>query len=170
MSRKFVVGVMGPGKADEIDMQLAWDLGKLIAENNWIALTGARPVGIMDEVLRAAKEFGGQTLGIIPSGQKSEASPYADIVIPTNMGDARNALNVLASDAVIAIKCQSAGTVSEAALAIKGKRPLVLLKANDTAVTFLQGEVGRELVSVAQTPEEAIRIVRLYATPVSRLG
>ena len=44
---KTIIGVMGPGeKAKEIDLQNAYLIGKLIAQQNWILLTGGRNIGV----------------------------------------------------------------------------------------------------------------------------
>lgn len=66
--RKIVVGVMGPGdKATTTDINRAYRLGQLIADNGWVLLTGGRNVGVMDAASRGAKMVGGLTIGILPS-------------------------------------------------------------------------------------------------------
>jgi len=163
MERALVIGIMGPGdKADSEDLKNAWNLGALIAQNGWHTLTGARRSGIMEEALRGAKEFGGRTIGIIPGKIKHEATPYADIIIPTGMGNARNVINVLASDIVVAVRCNSAGTVSEACLAIKEKKPLVLLGANAAMADVIKA-LGSDLVSIAETPADVVASIRRSA-------
>ncbi len=40
---KTIIGVMGPGaEATEKDIRDAYSLGKLIAQNEWVLLTGGR--------------------------------------------------------------------------------------------------------------------------------
>jgi uncharacterized protein (TIGR00725 family) len=161
MNRTLTVGIMGPGdKADATDLQNAWKLGALIAQNGWNTLTGARRAGIMEEALRGAKEHGGLTIGIIPGKNKDDATPYADIVIPTDMGNARNVINILASDVVVAIRGNSAGTLSEAFIAVKDRKPLILLGA-DTETTSFVNHISCAVV-VAETPEEAIGFIKTY--------
>ena len=85
-------------------------------------LNGGRPAGIMEASARGAKESGGLTVGVLPGGSSSEASAYIDIPIVTGMGSARNNINVLSSDVIIALPGK-AGTISEIALAMRnGKK------------------------------------------------
>jgi uncharacterized protein (TIGR00725 family) len=80
----------------------------------------------MEAACRGAKEAGGLTVGILPGSDRSGANPFVDVVVPTGLGEARNALVVGAADAVIAIG-GGYGTLSEIALALKaGKRVIGL--------------------------------------------
>jgi uncharacterized protein (TIGR00725 family) len=78
--------------------------------------------GVMEAACRGAKESGGTTVGILPGSDRSAASAYVDVAVPTGLGEARNALVVRAADALVAI-AGGYGTLSEIALALKaGKR------------------------------------------------
>src|ERR1700679_2057470 len=59
--------------------------------------------GVMAAACRGAKSVGGVTVGILPGRDPSAANPWVDVVIPTGLGEARNALVVGAASAVIAI-------------------------------------------------------------------
>lgn len=135
---KTIIGVMGPGKGATLkDITNAEELGQRIAREEWVLLTGGRNVGVMDAVSRGAKEAGGLTIGILPTEDKTEMSPHVDIPICTGMGSARNNINVLSSDVVVA--CGSgAGTASEVMLALKAGKPLVLLNPAPKLLSFLQ--------------------------------
>ena len=64
-SRKFVVGVMGPGKECPEDIsRAAYELGASLAKEGWVVLSGGRDMGVMDSVSRGAKEAGGTTIGV----------------------------------------------------------------------------------------------------------
>ena len=53
--RKIIIGVMGSGeKAKAIDVQNAYELGKLIAQEGWVLLTGGRNVGVMEAANQGA--------------------------------------------------------------------------------------------------------------------
>jgi len=65
-------------------------------------------------------------VGVLPDEDTSQATTDLDIAIRTGMGDARNVINVLSSDVVIALSGE-AGTVSEIAHAVRLDRPVVLL-------------------------------------------
>src|SRR4028119_1144630 len=115
--KKIIIGVMGPGEqATATDLQNAYELGKLIAQQGWVLLTGGRNVGVMDAANTGAKAANGLTVGILPTADPSGISKAIDIPIFTDMGNARNNINVLSSDVVIACG-MGAGTASEVALA-----------------------------------------------------
>ena len=124
--RRQVVGVMGGSLANEEDQKMAEELGARIAKRGWVLLTGGRPSGIMLAASKGASEAGGLVVGVLYSADPNEANAYVDIAIATDMADARNLINVLSSDVVVA--CPGAtGTLCEVALAAKRNKPLVLL-------------------------------------------
>ena len=65
-------------------------------------------------------------VGVLPHASDRDISDAVDIAIMTGMGSARNNINVLSSDVVIACG-MGAGTASEVALALKANKPIVLL-------------------------------------------
>jgi uncharacterized protein (TIGR00725 family) len=134
------VAVIGPG--DEPTVAAA-EVGRLIAERGAVLVCGGRG-GAMEAACRGAKEVGGLTVGILPGPDRSEANPFVDVVLPTGLGEARNALVVGAADVVIAIG-GGYGTLSEIALALKvGKRVIGL------------GTWEIEGVVAAESPEAAV--------------
>ena len=150
-----IIGVMGPGSdATENDLKRAGELGALIAGKGYVTLTGGRRSGVMEAALKGAKEAGGSTIGILPSGNKSDASSYANIVIVTAMASARNNINILSSDVVIACGIE-AGTLSEIAMALKVSKKVILLSDNRKACDFLT-ELGGGNLLLAATPAEAM--------------
>lgn len=154
-----VIGVMGGGERSTPEVcRLAYRTGYLIAREGWVLLNGGRPVGVMEASARGAKEGGGLTVGILPGRNPEEASAYIDIPIPTGMGDARNCINVLASQVVIALP-GGAGTLSEIALALKSGKKVVLLNfpLGDEFKPYYE---NGQLIPV-KTPEEAVAVVRL---------
>lgn len=124
---KTIIAVIGSDCDIDKDVEgVANSIGKAIAENDCMLVCGGRG-GVMVAACRGVKSAGGTTVGILPSVDKSEANEYVDIVIPTGMGYARNALVVLASDVVIAIHGRT-GTLSEIALALNYKKPVVVVE------------------------------------------
>ncbi len=153
--RKTVIGVMGPGAgATKKDLEQAFELGKLIASQGWILLSGGRDEGVMDAVNKGAKSVGGVTVGIIPTADDTYTSEAVDISIITGMGSARNNINVLSSAVVIACGMGS-GTASEVALALKAKKQVVLLSDSQKSKEFF-AELDSSHVHVVDTPEQAI--------------
>ncbi len=137
MQRRRVIGVMGGGSASPAVLQLAESLGRAIAEQGWDLLTGGRAVGVMDAASRGARSArregsaespAGLVIGVLPGRSAADApvSEFLDVAIFTGMGDARNVVNALSCDVVIALP-GGAGTLSEVALAVKSGRPIILL-------------------------------------------
>lgn len=152
------MGVLGPGAgAREEDLAAARELGALVAREGWVLVTGGRAAGVMEAASRGAREAGGLTVGILPGEDASEASAFVDIPVVTGLGQARNNVNVLTSRALIACGA-GAGTASEIALALKARRPVVLLDPTAEAEAFFTS-IGRGLVSVARDAREAVELV-----------
>jgi len=159
MSRRPIVGVMGPGAgATQADLRHAEELGALIAREGWTVLCGGRAEGVMDAVCRGAKRAGGLTIGVIPGDDLHGSSEAVDVAIVTGLGSARNNINVLTSQAVVACG-MGAGTASEVALAIKAGRPVVLLGAGAEAAALFR-KLGGDLVQVADSPEAALSFLK----------
>ena len=155
---KTLIGVMGPGAATEAERAAAFELGTLVAREGWVLVTGGRRAGVMEAACRGARSAGGLVVGILPGEDASGASDAVDISIVTGLGQARNNVNVLTSRVVIACG-MGAGTASEVALAIRAGKPVVLLLAGDEARAFFRS-LGGALVSVAETPREAVSLAR----------
>jgi uncharacterized protein (TIGR00725 family) len=157
--RRAVIGIMGAGEASSGSQSAARELGRLIAERGWVLLTGGRPAGVMAAACAGAREVPGSlTLGILPSSSGG-AGPNVDIAVFTGMGDARNAINVLSSDVVVACGVEGAGTASEVALALKAEKSVILLCAAPAASAFFQGLHCAGRVMEAGSAPETIRII-----------
>jgi uncharacterized protein (TIGR00725 family) len=80
MALRTVIGIMGPGEsATPEDNEIAFDLGKSIAEHGWLLLTGGRSFGVMDAAMKGAHEANGLTIGILPNDNAVNSSDNADI-------------------------------------------------------------------------------------------
>jgi uncharacterized protein (TIGR00725 family) len=155
--RKTIVGVMGGAAVDAEVAREAYELGTLIAQNGWVLLNGGRACGVMEASARGAREAGGLTVGVLPDDSTKNVSPFIDVPIVTGMGAARNVINVLSSDVVVACP-GSAGTLSEVALALKAGRTVVLLGAEGGPALGEYRESGQ--LQEADTPQEAIEKVQ----------
>jgi|SRR3989344_416067 len=160
MRRNPIIGVMGAGdEAREEDVKAAFQLGNLIAEEGWVLLSGGRNAGVMDAVNKGAKEAKGLTIGIMPTKDKSLISEAVDIPIITDMGSARNNINVLSSDVVVACGYGGAGTASEIALALKSKKHVILFGTDEECQRFFK-KVGKDYVSISSSPKETIERIK----------
>jgi uncharacterized protein (TIGR00725 family) len=153
------IGVMGPALCLPEVYNLAREVGFLIGSKGAILICGGR-TGVMEASARGAREAGGLTVGILPGASAGEANPYIDIPIVTDLGNARNAINVLTSQVIIAIH-GSYGTLSEIALALKCHTPVVGLGTWD-----LTPPGGEELpITYTSTAEEAVMAALKLISP-----
>lgn len=160
-ARRPVIGVMGAGEPSPLQRTAARRLGRLIAEAGWILLTGGRPAGVMDAAGAGAKEVPGSlTLGILPGGPEDAVSDHLDLAVFTGLGNARDAINVLSSDVVVACGVEGPGTAAEVALALKAGRPTVLLGAPAGVLEFYRRLDPAGRLHPAATPEAAIELIR----------
>jgi hypothetical protein len=157
--RKITIGVMGPSdNAIASDLENAYKLGQLIAAQGWVLLTGGRNVGVMDAASKGAKAAGGLTVGILPTKNLEAVSEAVDIAIVTDMGNARNNINVLSCDAIVACG-MGTGTASEVALALKNGKSVVLLTQSQESIRFFTS-LCQERIFVADNVETAIALVK----------
>lgn len=156
---KTIIGIMGPGeKATEFDLKNAYEIGKSCAQLGYTVMTGGRPAGVMEAGLKGAKDGGGLTLGILPFKSKADANPYVDIVVVTGLNSARNYINALTSDVLIACGVE-AGSLSEIALALKEKKKVILLTENNKAKDYLASSYPN-LIELANTSAEVVQKIQ----------
>lgn len=150
-----LIGVMGPGEtASKTEIATAFALGKAIAEQDWVLLTGGRAVGVMEAASQGARSANGLVVGILPGPTEAQMSSAVDIPIVTGMGNGRNVINVLSSQVVVACGL-GAGTLSEIALALKLCKPLIVMHVAPAIVDTWPQPDGSQ-VSIANTGSEAI--------------
>jgi uncharacterized protein (TIGR00725 family) len=135
------VSVIGSGAEWE---DAAEEIGRLLAERGCTVVTGG-----LDEVMaaahRGAKGAGGATLAILPGEAREAANQWADHVVVTGIGHARNLAVAASGEAVIAVG-GGWGTLAEIAFARRLGRPVVAL----------DGAPAPEGVEVMETPGDAV--------------
>ena len=141
------IGVIGAGTCSPEAASLAYDVGRLIAQNSAILVCGGLG-GVMEHASRGARDAGGLTVGILPGFDLTDVNPYIDIAIPTGLSHARNVLVVRSSMAVIAVQ-GSYGTLSEIAIALKLGRPVIGLDTWDIGPEILKAKTADEAVQKA---------------------
>src|SRR5262245_34001211 len=126
-THRVVVGVMGPSSCDPATAETARAIGRGVAERGAVLLCGGR-AGVMEAAAEGARAAGGLTVGVLPGAgaQETPPNPFIDVALFTGLGEARNWINVCASDVIIALG-GGFGTLSEIALALKARKPVVLL-------------------------------------------
>ena len=158
---KIIIGVLGPGENATPDENImAFDLGKAIAKQGWITLTGGRSFGIMDAALKGATEGGGLTIGILPGENEKGSSDHAQIKIITSMGSGRNYISVLSCHVMVVLG-MAAGTASEVALALKSKKKVILLNQDEITIRFFKN-IGSYNVLVSKDVPETIQHIKEF--------
>ena len=161
MSERVIAGVMGPGEEASVEeVRIAFELGGAIARQGWTLLTGGRNAGVMDAASRGAGKEGGTVIGILPGVDRSSMSGSVDIPIVTGLHEARNSINVLSSHLLFFVG-MSAGTASELSLAIKYRKPCILVAQKEEMVrAFLS--LSAHALETADTPAAAIEKARKH--------
>jgi uncharacterized protein (TIGR00725 family) len=121
--RDLQVVVIGDAQADEGKRAFCKKLGAYLGEKRYTVITGGRS-GVMEAVSQGAFTAGGITVGILPSADPDDANPWCKIVIPTDMGHARNSLTALSADVIISIGGR-AGTLTELGFAWIYNKPII---------------------------------------------
>ncbi len=154
-ARRPHLAVVGAGSAAPELYEQARAVGRAIARAGCVLVCGGLG-GVMEGACRGAAEAGGRRVAILPGNDPASANPWAEVTIPSGLGNARNALVVQSGDAVLAL-AGSWGTLSEVALALKVGRPVVGLGA--------WGEIAG--VVSAASPEQAVAeaLARCAARP-----
>jgi len=129
--KKTIVGIMGSHRDDDPSLKRAFALGEGIARRGSVLLTGGG-TGIMRAASKGAAGAGGLVIGILPDDRQTSRPGYPNefvhIPIYTGMGNARNVINAMTPDVVIALS-GSYGTLSEIVLALNGRTPVISLGA-----------------------------------------
>ena len=123
VERPLRIGVIGSGDAEGEVLVAARAVGRALARAEALLVCGGLG-GVMAAAAEGAAEEGAPVLGLLPGDDPADAAPGVSIPIPTGLGEARNALVVKASEAVIAVSGEW-GTMSEAAFCMKLGVPLV---------------------------------------------
>jgi hypothetical protein len=117
------VAVIGSGAEWE---EAAQEIGRLLAERGCVVVTGGLGE-VMAAAHRGAKAAGGTTIAILPGERHEAANEWADHVVVTGLGHARN-LAVAASGHVVIAVGGAWGTLAEIAFARILGRPVVALE------------------------------------------
>lgn len=137
------VSVIGSGAEWEA---AAEEIGRLLAERGCAVVTGGLGE-VMAAAHRGAKTAGGTTIAILPGEHRSDANRWADHVVVTGIGHARNLAVAASGDVVIAVGGEW-GTLAEIAFARRLGRPVVALA----------GAPEVDGIETATTPAEAVAL------------
>lgn len=162
MTRPPQIAVVGASAAPLDALSAAEALGTALVDAGCRVVCGGRD-GIMAAVCRGAHASTayapGATVGILPSSNPADANAWVDVVIPTGLGLARNAVVINAADAVVAVD-GAAGTLSEIALAWQLGVPLCALDTGTGWAARLAGQAvddrPRPAIHRATSPAQVV--------------
>lgn len=163
MAGRRAIAVVGPGDADGRLREFAYDVGKLLAQQGAVVVTGGLG-GVMAAASQGARSAGGLVVGLLPSGDARDANEFVDVAIPTGLGELRNGLLVRSVDGVIAVG-GSWGTLSEISLAMRTGTPVVCLQGWE-----ISDQAGARVNLVtASSAAEAIDVLYRALSPAKDL-
>jgi len=150
------IGVVGAAQCSDRLAETAAAVGQEIAQRGGVVVCGGRG-GVMAAAARGAAAAGGVVLGILPEDDRAGANPHLTYSIPTGLGQARNVIVVLASDALVAVG-GGFGTLSEIASALKLGVPVVGLDSWGFSPPVDAPPLAVGAYARASTPAEAVEI------------
>jgi len=163
MSKRRIIGVIGDASVEENEKkkEFAFQLGKLIIDNDYILATGGMG-GIMEKASLGARDSSnyqeGKVIGVLPDYSTENMNEYVDTAIPTGMGLGRNIILPSMCDAVIVIG-GGAGTLSEIALAWQMGKLIIALDSEGWSSNLKSVRLDKrrsDKIFSADTPKDAI--------------
>ncbi|MFH1432353.1 MAG: TIGR00725 family protein [archaeon] len=168
--RQKIIAVIGHAShAEKRHIDTAYEVGKEIAKQGAILITGGNSVGVPNAAARGAKCAGGISIGITPSSDGHDTSQYLTIPIHTGMGFARNQILGLTADALIAIG-GGVGTFCEMAYSYVYKKPIIVITNQGGLPEQYAGKYLDEkktaMIHEAKTPKKAVELaIKLTENP-----
>jgi uncharacterized protein (TIGR00725 family) len=144
--KRKIIAVIGSSQADDDSLHAAEEMGRLIAQENAVLVTGGLG-GVMHAASRGAHSCGGLVIGILPTATKDTASQYVDIPIVTGMGEARNTIIARTCDGVVAIDGKY-GTLSEIAFCLQFGKVVVGINTWEIEAPILKASSAREAMTM----------------------
>lgn len=171
---KHIVTIFGSSKpsAEEPEYKLAYELGKLLAENSFDICNGGYG-GVMEASALGAKNGGGKSIGIVTEHFQRLANPYiAEVICVKTLMDRLLKLVEL-GDAYVILR-GSTGTLVELATvweymnksAIKSKPIIIIGDFWFPLINTLKTELNYEgmkdvtkFISIVESPKECVKLL-----------
>lgn len=172
-NQEHIVTIFGGSRCGDTSEEYgqALRVGQLLAEAGYTICTGGY-LGIMEAASRGARERNGRVLGIVMNQFKAEPNRYLTDKVATNHFYDRLQHLIIRSVGFVALR-GGMGTVTEVSLVwnklqtrVIDYRPIVLLGDCWPPVIeawrkhLVVSEADVSLLNFAQTPEEAVSIIR----------
>lgn len=163
------VAIIGPGEdATEQDIGDAYELGRLLAATGRVRVVTGGLGGVMASAIRGANSVAGPTIALLPGDDSTESGVPASAlhaVLPTGLGELRNALLVRTSALVVSVG-GSDGTQSEISTARRIDKPLISIRP--WRLMTSSGEpvpAGIEAQDAASACAEAVTMLGIESSP-----
>ncbi|MBN2527908.1 MAG: TIGR00725 family protein [Deltaproteobacteria bacterium] len=132
MNKIPVIGVIGANFADTEVLEIASAVGEAIADSGCHLVCGGKG-GVMAAACRgfrfARNELNAVrvvAIGILPEDTSASANEFVDVVVPSGVGIARNAIITRMADGIVSVGGAS-GTLSELAFAWQMGKPIAAM-------------------------------------------
>ncbi len=163
--RRRSVAVCGGASGSPALMAAAEALGAALVDAGHRVLTGGLG-GVMAAASKGARQAQGweegRVVAVLPGEDPAAANPWADVVVATGIGRARNLVLIHSADAVVAVG-GGAGTLSELALAWQHGKPVVALDLGEGWSARLAGQAvdGRrtDVIGRATSVDEVVGLL-----------
>ncbi len=166
MTGRLQIAVLGAAECGDRLAATAFATGEALARSGAHLICGGRG-GVMAAASSGARSAGGTVVGILPGADARESPPNdaLSVAVYSGVGQARNLSVVLSAAAAIAIG-GGWGSLSEIALALKHRVPVVVLES-----WSLSRPDGRRepLLRSARSPRQAVELA-LEMADRQRLG
>jgi uncharacterized protein (TIGR00725 family) len=145
--RKSIIGVIGASQPSSEGLHAAELVGREIGRRGAVLVCGGLE-GVMQAAAKGCIEAGGDVLGILPGPTGESANPYVTIIVPTNMGHARNVIIAHTAQVLIAVEGEY-GTLSEMAIGLKLGKTVIILPGGHEMAGVLRATSPRDAVDLA---------------------
>lgn len=154
-----IVGVIGGSRVEKETAELAYEVGKLLAEKEALVVCGGLG-GVMEAVCQGIADGNGISIGVLPTDDTTEANYYVSIPIATGMGHARNFIIARTAEVLIAIG-GSYGTLSEIAIGLNLGKPVIALNTWEIdKAGFVDPDLFMRATNAKDAVEKAFRFNR----------
>ncbi|MFH1111823.1 MAG: TIGR00725 family protein [Patescibacteria group bacterium] len=175
--KKFQIGVVGSAgckgykknkRATNEMMAEAEKIGKKLADNNFIVVTGGKD-GIMEAAARGAKLAGGTTVGVIKGSNRFTSNSFTDIEVISGMAtDGFDELILVNMCDALIIIGGGAGTLEEITIAYRNNKPMVALTTQDgwgkkLAGNFLDKRNMIKIETAKDAEEAVVKVLKLLS-------
>jgi hypothetical protein len=134
--KKLQIGIIGYAGLDEYPEKVeinkavyekAYQLGKALAENNCIVVTGGKS-GVMEAANKGCREGGGISVGVVTGDKRFTANKYVDVEVVSGMYNCGEEMCLITMCDAVIVLGGGAGTLQEITIAYRKAKPIFILE------------------------------------------